>query len=227
MKGTAYLRTVLFRNGTPATGWRAFGQGDFNRDGKSDVAFQNKVSGALAVWQMDGTNLISGATLAVGKATTWRAVSAADFNNDGQPDVLFQDGAGAAAVWIMKGTSFVRSMLLRNGAGLGTGWEIAGTGDFNGDAQTDIVWKHSDGRAVLWNMTGTTFVKSVSLRTGPLESSGWHMRGVGDFNFDGKPDLLWQNVNGPTAYWFFNDTAFLGSAAGPNAGTGWQIVGPK
>ncbi|MDB6024568.1 MAG: hypothetical protein JWM68_791 [Verrucomicrobiales bacterium] len=229
MNGTTFLQTVVLRHGTPATGWRGFGQADFNADGKADVVFQNKTTRKMALWLMDGTNFISGASVANGKVpgAGWRAVSAADFNSDGQVDILFHTAAGSAGVWIMSGTNFVGSTLLRNGTAMGLGWQIAGTGDFNGDGQTDIVWQHTTGRVVVWNMDGTTFINAVSLRTGPPASTGWRIRGVADFNLDGKTDLLWENQDGRTSFWFYNDAAYLGSAPGHHVAAGMQIIAPK
>jgi hypothetical protein len=59
-------------------------------------------------------------------------------------------------------------------------------------------------------------------------NSGWQIAGIGDFNDDGKSDILWQNSNdGTVAIWEMNGfqiTAAGGvGAVAPNSG--WQIVG--
>jgi hypothetical protein len=48
-----------------------------------------------------------------------------------------------------------------------------------------------------------------------------------DFNSDGHPDLLWQNVsNGNLAVWLMNGTSLLSEQSiGAEANTSWQIVG--
>ena len=33
----------------------------------------------------------------------------------------------------------------------------------------------------------------------------WHVEDTGDFNGDGKSDILWQNDNGQAAIWLMND----------------------
>ncbi len=39
------------------------GAGDFNGDGKADIAWQNNNDGTPAVWLMNGATLLSGAAL--------------------------------------------------------------------------------------------------------------------------------------------------------------------
>ncbi len=36
----------------------------------------------------------------------------------------------------------------------GDAWKFATTGDFDGDGQADLLWRHPDGRAVLWYVDG-------------------------------------------------------------------------
>jgi hypothetical protein len=53
MNGTTpATRTQVGAN--PGSHWHAIGTGDFNGDGKADIAWQND-DGAAAVWLMNGT----------------------------------------------------------------------------------------------------------------------------------------------------------------------------
>jgi hypothetical protein len=36
-------------------------------------------------------------------------------------------------------------------------WHIQGTGDFNGDGKTDILWRADDGSVGIWEMNGLQF----------------------------------------------------------------------
>ncbi|MGH6797712.1 MAG: FG-GAP-like repeat-containing protein, partial [Roseiarcus sp.] len=38
---------------------------------------------------------------------------------------------------------------------VGASWQIAGTGDFNGDGHSDILWRNSNGDTELWNSNGS------------------------------------------------------------------------
>ena len=37
-------------------------------------------------------------------------------------------------------------------------WHIAGTGDFNGDHKSDILWRNDAGLVAIWDMNDTTFI---------------------------------------------------------------------
>ena len=90
-------------------------------------------------------------------------------------------------MWLMDGTNatFVGAVGPFNP---GPTWHIKGTGDFNGDGKSDIIWQGDDGTAAMWLMDGTnaTFVGAVGpFNPGPT----WHIKGTGDFNGDGKSDI--------------------------------------
>jgi hypothetical protein len=58
--------------------------------------------------------------------------------------------------------------------------------------------------------------------------SGWNIEGVGDFNEDGKADILWQNTStGQVDIWLMNGTtiASQGSPATVLPSSGWSIHG--
>jgi hypothetical protein len=52
-------------------------------------------------------------------------------------------------------------------------------------------------------LNGTTLIVAASLgNPGP----SWHIISVGDFNHDGRSDILWQNSSGEAAIWEMNGT---------------------
>jgi hypothetical protein len=82
-------------------------------------------------------------------------------------------------------------------------------------------------------MNGTTITQSGDVTfggAGARPDASWSIAGVGDFDHDGKSDLLWRNSNGALAIWQMNGTAITvsgnitsgGVAVAPDAS--WHVV---
>ncbi|MBW4697029.1 MAG: VCBS repeat-containing protein [Aphanocapsa lilacina HA4352-LM1] len=154
-----------------------------------------------------------------------------DFNGDGQHDIVWRNYAtGANAVWLLNGTNFSSSVQLP-AVGSPT-WFIAATGDFNADGNVDIVWRNNlvqpgntqQGLNSVWLMDGTNFVSSVSLTA--VSDSNWRIRGAGDFNGDGSPDIVWRNfATGANVLWLMNGVTLDSTVSLPAVGLDWIIYG--
>jgi predicted extracellular nuclease len=101
-------------------------------------------------------------------------------------------------------------------------WTIAGAGHFNGDGQTDLLWRnHADGSNAVWFLDNGTVTSHASLS--PVPDTTWKIDGTGDFNLDGKTDILWRN-GGTISAWLM-DGPFVGSSSSlPSVDDlSWQI----
>jgi len=55
-------------------------------------------------------------------------------------------------------------------------------------------------------------------------SSDWQIKGIGDFDSDGKADILWQHpASGTVAVWFMNGGTIASVAVPGVISTDWQI----
>jgi hypothetical protein len=73
-------------------------------------------------------------------------------------------------------------------------------------------------------MNGTTVLNPSASGVGSL-STIWTPAGTGDFNGDGKSDILWHDSSGDIAIWYMNGTA-IGSGSGLGTmPTSWTIQG--
>ncbi len=74
-------------------------------------------------------------------------------------------------------------------------------------------------------MNGTTLTSFAYLPTHP---GPWQIVGVGDFNGDGFPDILWRNpATGENYVWFMNGVNYGSGAALPTVlptGRSWELL---
>ena len=119
-----------------------------------------------------------------------------DFNGDGLSDILWQNANGQASIWELNGTNLIAGGSQLVGPNPGPSWTRIGTGDFNGDGHSDILWQNANGQAAIWEMNGTNQIAGGAL-VGPNPGPSWKAIGTGDFNGDGHSDILWQNTRRP------------------------------
>jgi hypothetical protein len=57
----------------PGAAWQVRDSGDFDADGKADIAWQN-TNGTPAVWLMNGLSVVSGANVGFNPGAAWQVV---------------------------------------------------------------------------------------------------------------------------------------------------------
>ncbi|MGO9087733.1 MAG: FG-GAP repeat domain-containing protein [Terriglobales bacterium] len=183
--------------------------GDFNNDGKQDLAFlsDSVYSDALYVGLSNGDGTFQ--PMLVGTFTSATALASADFNHDGNLDIaVAQSEAGgtpsAIVVFLGKGDGTFSGPTSYNTGNASTYGVSAA--DFNGDGKVDLVVATDQGIAFLAGNGDGTF-------QAPIQSSNLIALGTavaGDFNADGKPDLLL----GPVSAGGYGESIALGNGDG-------------
>ena len=234
MNGSPAIRvaglTLLSWDYLPAVAdpnWEIGGSGDFNGDGKTDILWRYYgIEGYNVIWYMDGNTLLGWDYLAAVADPNWKIVGTGDFNADGNVDVLWRNYGSS-------GENVICYMDRVTPAGYDTlpaiadpNWEIVGTGDFNTDGKVDILWRYYgfEGYNVVWYMDGKTLLNYDYLPV--VADSTWRVGGVGDFNLDGKADILWR-YNGSEGYnvvWYMDGATLTGWEHLPAVpGSNWKI----
>jgi len=173
----------------------AMASGDFNHDGKLDLAVADVDAQTVTILFGRGNG-----SFTAGKpipATTPGSVTAADLNGDGNLDlvlvaynynelnILLGNGKG--------GFKAAPNILIDFGNGVSGGCLNAAVRDFNGDGKLDIAVACTAGVAILLGNGDGTFGPNPTILP-----TGEPYLVVADVNGDGKPDLLGAgpNING-------------------------------
>src|SRR5262249_20460742 len=147
---------------------------------------------------------------AVAPDGSWSLLGAGDFNGDGAADMLWRQGAGAIYDWTMNGAQVTASQAVSSQGNViapDASWTVAGLGDFDGDHKTDLLWRQAGtGALVEWFMDGAQVASSSNIIAGsggqPRPDSSWTIAGLGDFDGDGKTDILWRQAStGSVVLW--------------------------
>jgi hypothetical protein len=91
--------------------------------------------------------------------------------------------------------------------------------------QSGFVMQKTDGTPEIWLTDSTGVALGFDFDLPGPTGSGWKIVGVGDFDGDGNPDVLWQNADGTPAIWFLSGTDITQMVPLTNPGSSWKIVG--
>jgi hypothetical protein len=172
--------------------------GDFDGDGKQDVAGVETSTGKLWLYRGHGDGTIDGGSTRTEMGTGWNSMTnlaAGDFDGDGKDDLTGVEVA-TGKLWLYSGHGDGTIDGGSTRTQLGTGWnsmtKIVSPGDMNGDGKDDLVaTENSTGKLWLYRGHGDGTIDGGSTRV-EIGSGGWN--GIsdyagGDFDGDGVGDL--------------------------------------
>ncbi len=93
--------------------------------------------------------------------------------------------------------------------------------DFDGNVRSDLAWTRADGTIALWLMNGL----GIAASAGYNPAGGWSLVATGDFNGDGRGDLLFRrSSDGFVLAWLMNGGS-IAASAGYAPGAGLAVAG--
>lgn len=184
-----------------------------------DYQLNLTVDGNSLIDETDETNNTASIDFTILPTSSSSSDGSSDFDSNGSDDILFYRASDrSVGQFSMPDGSW--STIGR----AGSGWEVAGLGQFDADdTSTDILWfNQSTGALGRFDMDGGANSGWDGIgRAG----AGWDAIGAGDLNGDGIDDILWFNeATGSVGQFRVIDgqPSWLGVGS---TGTGWVIAG--
>ena len=159
--------------------------GDFNGDGKADLAVIDNSIVYVLLGNADGTFTLKATLTGISNP---QSVALGDFNGDGKLDMAVVDRTtNSVSLYLGNGDGTMQAPINTASLGIGAATYMA-TADFNKDNKLDLILSDQNNSQVVV-LLGNGDGHFQAARSFSLNSGGGFDVAVGDFNGDGVPDI--------------------------------------
>jgi len=205
--------------------WRIVGAYDQNKDGNTDLLWQDIHTGRVIIWYLDANNNRSSFSQLVGSMPDFRIIMVEDINLDGTMDFLWQrytqDGKSTVVFWPLDSNARLLPAGSQTLASVTGDWFCVGLGLINNDPRPDLIWQNVTSGAIISWILDPVLKRTSTYKLWPgspeqLYANWQWVMGADmepwDFNNDEKSDLLLQrDADGEVSEWYMDDSFGIGS----------------
>jgi hypothetical protein len=202
----------------PVAMQRVVGTYDFNHDGKADIIVQNVTTGSVAEWQMNGATIAAAQVIATPNMAQ-RAIATGNIGGDA---IVFQNtNTGDVSRWLIDGFTLTAGKVIGTAAAA----RLIATGDFNVDGVDDLLFQaDTNTNAVsVWRLNAAGDITSAIAFATPISTQ--KVLGTGDYDGDGRAEVLLQNSsNNTVSMWQTDGTTLLSGVIVSTPAAGWKPI---
>jgi 6-phosphogluconolactonase (cycloisomerase 2 family) len=199
---------------TTGTNPKSVSTGDFDGDGKSDLAIVNATSNSVSVFRNTSSTGIISFTSKVDFTTGSGpySVSIGDFDGDGKTDLaIANNGSNTISVFRNTGSSGIISFAAKVDFTTGNFPCSVSIGDFDGDGKTDLaVTNYSSNTISVFRNTGDIGTISFATKVDFMTETSPISISTGDLDGDGKTDIGVANYSMTSNVSVFRNTSSSG-----------------
>ena len=207
--------------------WALAGVGDLNGDGRDDILLRHG-DGRWRYYAMYGRWHVAGESgmVDIPADEAWSLAGVGDFDGDGNDDILLRHDDLRWHYYRMGGHEVLAGSgsanLTRN-----PGWRVAGIGDLDGDGNDDVLLRKDTGGWYYYAMNGRRHISGRSGAAGLTRKAEYRMAGLGDFNGDGRDDVLLRRDDGLWYYYPMDGRRILPGRGSANLTrkAEWRLAG--